>query len=63
MTWRMNDFDQKAMWILLAGKNTATKYQMREIGIPNKRYQGVIDSSMLLIEIKTLEIHNILEIK
>ena len=55
----MNDFDQKAMWILLAWKITATKYQMREIDIPNKRYQGVIDSSMLLIEIKVLEIHNI----
>ena len=32
---------------------------MREIDIPNKRYQGVIDSSMLLVEIKVLEIHNI----
>ena len=32
---------------------------MKEIDIPNKRYQGVIDSPMLLIEIKVLEIHNI----
>ena len=59
----MNDFDQKVMWILLAWKNTATKYQMREIDIPNKRYQGIIDSSMLLIKIKTLEIHNTYEMK
>ena len=32
---------------------------MREIDIPNKRYQGVIDSSILLIAIKVLEIRNI----
>ena len=36
---------------------------MREINILNKRYQGIIDSSMLLTKIKTLEIHSTYEMK
>ena len=36
---------------------------MREIDISSKRYQGIINSSMLLIKIKTLEIHNTYEMK
>ena len=59
----MNKLDEIPMWISLAWKTTTTNYQMREIDIPNKRYQGIIDSSMLLIEMETLEIHNIQEMK